>query len=89
MLVELDPEKYLSFVKESKGKKIIFVVMKKALYGMLQSALLYYKKFRSDIEGIRCKINPYNPIKNPNQNNWLKLLKIINRHKRYRNFSGT
>jgi hypothetical protein len=33
----------------------------KALYGMLQPALLYYKKFRKDIERIGFKINPYDP----------------------------
>jgi hypothetical protein len=35
--------------------------MQKALYGMLQSALLYYKKFKKDIEQIEFKINPYDP----------------------------
>jgi hypothetical protein len=35
--------------------------MKKALYGMLQSSLLYSKKFQKDLEEIRFKINPYNP----------------------------
>jgi hypothetical protein len=35
--------------------------MLKALYEMLQSALLYYKKFRKDIEDVEIKINPYDP----------------------------
>jgi hypothetical protein len=35
--------------------------MKKALYGMLQSALLYYKKFKKDIEQIGFEVNPYDP----------------------------
>ena len=35
--------------------------MKKALYGMLQSSLLYYKKFRKDLEGIGFVVNPYDP----------------------------
>jgi hypothetical protein len=33
--------------------------MKKALYKMLQSSLLYYKKFWKDLEEQGCKINPY------------------------------
>jgi hypothetical protein len=37
------------------------VVVLKALYGMLQSALLYYKKFRKDIEDIGFNVNPYDP----------------------------
>jgi len=35
--------------------------MLKALYGMLVASLLYYKKFRKDIEGIGYEINPYDP----------------------------
>jgi hypothetical protein len=35
--------------------------MMKALYGMLQSSLLYYKKFRKDLEEIGFKVNPYDP----------------------------
>jgi hypothetical protein len=33
--------------------------MLKALYGMLISSILYYKKFRKDIESVRCEVNPY------------------------------
>jgi hypothetical protein len=36
-------------------------MMKKALYGMLQSSLLYYKKFRKDFEEFGFIINPYDP----------------------------
>jgi hypothetical protein len=39
----------------------LYVMMKKALYGMLQSSLVYYKKFRKDLEEIRFIINPYDP----------------------------
>ena len=35
--------------------------MKKALYGMLQLSLLYYKKFRKDLEEQGFKVNPYDP----------------------------
>jgi hypothetical protein len=35
--------------------------MIKALYGMLQLLLLYYKKFCKDLEEIGFEINPYNP----------------------------
>jgi hypothetical protein len=35
--------------------------MLKALYNMLQSSLLYYKKFQKDFEEIRFTINPYDP----------------------------
>ena len=61
MLVELDSQKYEPYVTDERGNKVLYVNMLKALYGMLQSALLYYKKFRKDIEDIGFKINPYDP----------------------------
>ena len=33
--------------------------MLRALYGMLVSSILYYKKFRKDIEAIGFEVNPY------------------------------
>jgi hypothetical protein len=41
--------------------KVLYVKMLKAIYGMLQSSLLYYKKFCKDIESIGFKANPYDP----------------------------
>jgi hypothetical protein len=35
--------------------------MLKATYGMLQSSLLYYKKFHKDIESIGFEVNLYDP----------------------------
>jgi hypothetical protein len=35
--------------------------MLRALYGMLVLSILYYKKFRADIEGIGFIVNPYDP----------------------------
>ena len=61
MLVELDYEKYAHLVVYENGKKVLYVIVEKALYGMLQAALLWYEKFRSDLEGIGFKFNPYDP----------------------------
>ena len=33
--------------------------MLKALYGMIKVSILYYKKFRTDIESIGYLVNPY------------------------------
>ena len=35
------------------------ILVLKAIYGMLQSALLFYLKLRTDLEGIQFKFNPY------------------------------
>ena len=61
MLVDIAPEVYTDYVREDNGKKVVYVTMLKALYGMLQSAILYYKKFKADIEEIGFKINEYDP----------------------------
>jgi hypothetical protein len=61
MLLELSHETYAEYVVYEGKSKVLYVVMEKALYGMLQSSLLYYKKFRKDIESIGFKVNPYDP----------------------------
>ena len=61
MLLELSPETYQGYVVYEGKSKVLYVMMVMALYGMLQSSLLYYKKFRKDIESIGFKVNPYDP----------------------------
>jgi hypothetical protein len=45
MLVDIAPEEYRDFVQQEEQYKVIYVKMKKVLYGMLQLSPLYYKKF--------------------------------------------
>ena len=40
---------------------IIYVRLKKALYGILRSSLLFYRKLRGELEAYGFKINPYDP----------------------------
>ena len=40
---------------------MLYVQTNKALYGLLQSALLFYKKLQKDLEGYGFVINPYDP----------------------------
>ena len=55
-------EKYAKFVRrDKKGEKVLYVMMLKALYGMLIASLLYYKKFVRDIQSIGFELNPYDP----------------------------
>ena len=61
MLTNISPEEYQDFIQEEGNQKVLYVKMKKALYGMLQSSLLYYRKFKKDLEEIRFEINPYDP----------------------------
>jgi hypothetical protein len=61
MLVEIEPKVYEDFVVYKGKDKVLYIKMLRAIYGMLQSSLLYYKKFRKDIESIGFEVNPYDP----------------------------
>ena len=50
VLVQLDPNTYSKHVVYNNGKKTLYVWVLRALYGMLTSSLLWYKKFRKDLE---------------------------------------
>ena len=45
-----------------KEKKVLYVRMLKALSGMMIASILYYKKFRKDIESIGFEVNPYDMV---------------------------
>jgi hypothetical protein len=59
MPVELAPRMFGLCYRRERTIRNIFRVLK-AIYGMIQSSLLY-KKFRKDLEGIGFKVNPYDP----------------------------
>jgi len=52
LLVKVAPDIYSPFVVFENGRKVLHLQVLKALFGMLQAALLWYKKFRSDLESI-------------------------------------
>ena len=43
LLTKVDPNKYVPYLTEEKGKQVLYVVLNKALYGTLQGALLFWK----------------------------------------------
>ena len=50
LMVEVNPERYKPFlIYTSKGVALLYVRMNKAMYGMLQSALLFYRKLTSEL----------------------------------------
>ena len=61
MLVEINPELYGPAVVMEHGKKVLYVEVLRAIYGMLEAAILWYKKFRKDLEKIGFVFNPYDP----------------------------
>jgi hypothetical protein len=59
-MVQANPERYGPLVHTTKsGKKLLYVELQKALYGYIKSALLWYKLFKSTLEGMGFVINPY------------------------------
>ena len=60
-LVLADPRLYRKFVMLENRATVLFVELKMALYGQLKAALLFYKKFVTDLQGIGFALNAYNP----------------------------
>ena len=61
LLVEMAPEIYVSFVVFENGKKVLYVQVLHALYGMLMASLLWYQQFCKDLEQEGFVFHPYNP----------------------------
>ena len=62
LMVQIDPQLYRKYIiTSSKGKPMLYVCLSKALYGLLQSALLFYRKLRSELEDHGFIVSPYNP----------------------------
>ena len=61
MLCEIAPEVYTKFVEYKNGKKVLYLIVSKAIYGMIQSPFLWYSKLKKDLEEYGFVINPYDP----------------------------
>ena len=61
ILTKLEPSTYAKYVSKENNSPFLYARMVKALCGMLTSALLFYKRFKNDIEEIGFQINPYDP----------------------------
>ena len=62
LMVKIVPHIYSKYVMVGKsGRKLLYVKLHKALYGMLKSALLFYKKLMKDLKSVGFTINPYGP----------------------------
>ena len=59
MMVDIDPTEYGLKVVYEDGKKVLYLEVLKAIYGMLIAALLWFHKLRKDLGEIGFKFNPY------------------------------
>ena len=62
LMVQIDPKMYQKhIITSSKGGRMLYVRLSKALYGLLQSELLFYRKLRAELEYFGFTVNPYDP----------------------------
>jgi hypothetical protein len=61
ILVELNPEPYGPCVVYERNRKVLYVQVMRAIYEMLEAAILWYKKFQGELEEKGLKFNPYDP----------------------------
>jgi hypothetical protein len=59
LLVKLDPKLYRKYIQIKKGKPIMYVQLKKALYGTLQASLLFWKDLSGKLRKWGFEVNPY------------------------------
>jgi len=59
LLVKIDPEKYGPHVTIKQGKSVLYIQLHKALYSMLQAALLFWQLLLSKLQEWGFTINPY------------------------------
>eukprot|EP00804_Cyclotella_cryptica_P024335 CCRYP_015328-RA/>CCRYP_015328-RA protein AED:0.38 eAED:0.07 QI:0/0/0/0.66/0.5/0.33/3/0/529 len=56
----VEPKLYRKYVcKDKKGHPVLYVELYKSLYGLMRSALLFYRKLRRELEEYGMKMNPY------------------------------
>jgi hypothetical protein len=60
LLTRVDPQKYYTYVIEERGKTVLYVELKKALYGTLQAAMLFWMNLMRFLTlKLGFTINPY------------------------------
>jgi len=59
LLVRVKPELYRKYVEDHNGKKVLYVRLRKALYGCLKSGQLFWQHLSNVLEKDGFEINPY------------------------------
>ncbi len=61
LMAKTDSKLYQKYSTYEKRKKVLHLHLQKALYGMMKSALLFYRKLISELKEMGYEVNPYNP----------------------------
>ena len=59
LLAKIDPETYQQYVYNNQGQSTIYMKLKKALYGTLKAAIIFWKNLSKSLKGYGFTINPY------------------------------
>ena len=59
LVVKLDPAMYRKFVIDERGKQVLYVELRKALYGTLRAALLFWQHLSAKLKEWDFTNNPY------------------------------
>ena len=59
LLTKLNPNIYRKYVTNEKGRTVLYVELKKSLYGTLQAALLFWRNLTSSLQEWEFEINLY------------------------------
>ena len=61
-MCKVDPKLYNKYVTvDSRGKPMLYVQLQKAVYGLLRSAILFYRKLKKQLEEYGFEVNSYDP----------------------------
>ena len=69
ILTRLDPELYEKHIIFENGHKVLYVKLKKELYGTLQASMLFWKNLTGTLIDMGFEINPYD---------WCVANKVVN-----------
>ncbi len=61
LMVKTDPKLYQKYIALGKGRQVLYLRLQKAIYGMMKSALLFYRKLVGELHEMGFELNPYNP----------------------------
>ena len=59
LFTKLDPKLYSKYIHTEKVKKVLYVRLKKALYGSVQASLLFWKKLSGILQEWGFELSPY------------------------------
>ena len=61
LMVKTDPKIYWKYAMIEKGGRVFYLCLQKALFSMIKSALLFYRKLIKELKDMGFEINPYYP----------------------------